>query len=117
MDLTVRPARRDDAGRVAAFAADTWTERGVDDYVADAFPEWVATDGPDQRTLVAAVDGDAVGVIQATRLTPHEGWVAGLRVDPARRGEGVATRLTDAALGWVAARGAAVARNLVFLWN
>lgn len=123
MDLTVRPARTADADRVAAIAADTWPDRATDDYVADAFPEWVATDGPDQHTLVAeggtgnGDGGTVIGVVQASLLTPHEGWVAGLRVDPDRRGEGVAVRLTDAALGWLRDRGAAVARNVIFSWN
>lgn len=117
MDLTVRPARTDDAERVAAISADTWPDREVDDYVADAFPEWVGTDGPDQRTLVAEREGTVIGVVQASLLTAHEAWVAGLRVDPADRGEGVAVGLTGAALDWARGRGAAVARNIVFSWN
>lgn len=117
MDLTVRQARGSDRDRVATFTADTWADRDVDDYVADAFPAWVESDGPDQRTFVLEADGDVVAVAQASLPTSHEGWVAGMRVDPAVRGEGVATRLTDAGLDWLAERGAAVARNLIFSWN
>ncbi|MFB6080569.1 MAG: GNAT family N-acetyltransferase [Haloferacaceae archaeon] len=117
MDLTVRRARADDRERVAAFTAETWADRDVDDYVADAFPAWVESDGPDQHTWVAEADGVVSGVIQASVLTPHEGWLAGLRVAPTYRGEGVGVRLTNAGLDWLRGRGAAVARNMVFSWN
>lgn len=117
MDLTVRRAREDDADAVAALTRDTWPVRDVDDYLADVFDEWVASDGADQRTLVAEIDGDVAGVIQGVLLSDYEAWAQGLRVAPARRGEGVGRRLTEATFAWARTAGASVVRNLVFSWN
>jgi GNAT superfamily N-acetyltransferase len=117
MDGTVRQARAEDADAVAAFASATWSDREVTDYVPDVFPEWVATDGPDQRTVVLDTGGDIAGVCQGVMLTDEEAWAQGIRVNPAFRGEGVGTRLTEAVFDWARGRGATVCRNLVFSWN
>lgn len=114
---TLRPARSADAEAVADLAADTWSDRGVEDYLPGAFPEWVATDGPDQRTLVATAGDDVVGVCQATMLGDDEGWIQGLRVHPDHRGEGHARALTDRLCEWCRDRGGTVARGMVFAWN
>jgi len=117
MTGTVRQARADDADAVTAFTAETWSDREVTDYVPDVFPEWVATDGPDQRTVVLDTGDDIAGVCQGVVLTDDEAWAQGIRVDPAFRGEGVGTRLTEAVFDWARERGATVCRNLVFSWN
>ena len=114
---TVRQARADDADAVAAFTSETWSEQGRGDYLADVFPEWVETDGDDQRTFVADAGGEAVGVVQGRLLTESEAWAQGMRVAPDHRGRGVGTTLTDALLGWARERGASVCRNMVFSWN
>jgi GNAT superfamily N-acetyltransferase len=114
--MRVRQARPADADRVAAFAADTWPEREADDYVPEAFPEWVASDGPDQHTAVVTVDGEAVACGQATLLTDTEGWCQGLRVAPDHRGAGHGQALTEYLLRWCGER-VATARSLVFDWN
>lgn len=62
-------------------------------------------------------DGRAIGVCQAVKLSEHEGWVQGMRVDPAYQGEGLSTALNDAAFRWLAEQGCVVARNMVFSWN
>ena len=93
-DRTVRQARPDDHEAVAAFTAGTWADRDFGDYVPETFPEWVDGDGPDQYTVVAAVDGEAVGVAQATLLSGGEAWLQGLRVHPDHRGRGHATAIT-----------------------
>ncbi|MFD1585714.1 GNAT family N-acetyltransferase [Halorientalis brevis] len=117
MAPTVRQAAADDYEAVAAFTEDTWADRDVGDYIADVFREWVASDGPSQRTLVAEVDGDVVGLCQGVLLSDHEAWAQGMRVDPDFRGEGVAVALTEAVFEWARDRGATVCRNLVFSWN
>jgi GNAT superfamily N-acetyltransferase len=66
------------------------------------FDGWIETDGPDQRTLVAAREGRAVGLLQVVMLSPTEAWAQGMRVDPAERGRGVGRRLTRKALSWAA---------------
>lgn len=118
MGLSVRPARAEDAEDVAAFVAETWTDRPPGgDYLDDVFPRWVADDDPDSRALVAECDGAVVGCVQAVTLSPWEAWLQGLRVAPAARDSGVASALMDAAVAWARERGAAVARAMVFSWN
>lgn len=116
MEPTIRPARSDDAGAVRAFATDTWPEHGGD-YLPSVFESWVRDDGPTARTLVADVEGRAVGLLRTVLLTPDEAWCGGLRVDPDYRGEGIARRLTQTAFDWAGERGATVARAMVFSWN
>ena len=68
----------------------------------------------------AADAGDpeaVVGCIQAVSLSEWEAWGQGIRVDPAARGHGVGTVLSEAALDWARERGATVCRNMVFSWN
>ena len=117
MAPTVRQAAADDYEAVAAFTEDTWADRDVGDYIADVFREWVASDGPSQRTLVAEVDDDVVSLCQGVLLSDHEAWAQGMRVHPDFRGEGVAVALTEAVFEWARDRGATVCRNLVFSWN
>ncbi|ELZ42217.1 GCN5-related N-acetyltransferase [Halorubrum saccharovorum DSM 1137] len=65
----------------------------------------------------AAAPGEpeaVVGCIQGVLLTEWEAWGQGIRVDPAARGAGVGTALSEAALDWARDRGAAVCRNMVF---
>lgn len=116
-DRTVRQARQSDHDAVAAFSADTWADREFEDYVPEAFPAWVESDGPDQRTVVATIEGEAVGVAQATMLTGDEAWLQGLRVHPDYRGRGHSMAMTDALLAWCRDRGATAARNMVLDWN
>ncbi|MFB6108185.1 MAG: N-acetyltransferase family protein [Haloplanus sp.] len=117
MDLTLRPARPDDADAVTAFTRETWPDRDIDDYLPRVFREWAESDDDDQRTLVAETDGAVVGTIQGVVCSPREAWVQGLRIDPAHRGRGVARELTEAVLDWARDRGASVCRNIVFSWN
>jgi GNAT superfamily N-acetyltransferase len=116
-EASVRQARPDDHDAVADFTAGTWADREMTDYVPAVFPEWVAGDGPDQRTVVATVDDHPVGLCQGVRLTADEAWLQGIRVDPAHRGEGHAAAMTAALHDWAAERGAVVARNMIFGWN
>jgi len=118
MDSTVRQARLDDADDVVAFTEDVWADRPETvDYIPDVFTEWVESDGPDQRTVVADVDGAAVGLCQGVMLTDEEAWLQGMRVAPDYRGEGLATAMVQRCFGWAADRGATVGRAMVFSWN
>ena len=127
--MRVRQGRADDHDAVAAFTRETWPDRDAEDYLPDVFPEWVATDGPDQHTAVVEAEGGgeddegsgderrAVAVCQAKLLAADEGWLQGIRVDPDHRGAGHGARLVEYLFDWLRDRGARVARNLVFDWN
>ncbi|MDG5776376.1 GNAT family N-acetyltransferase [Haloarculaceae archaeon H-GB2-1] len=114
--MNVRQARLDDHDDVASFTRNTWPEHGGD-YLADAFPDWIASDGPEQRTFVAEADGTVVGICQGVLLSEYEAWAQGMRVHLDYRGQGIAATLTDAVFGWARERGATVCRNMVFSWN
>lgn len=123
--IRVRQASADDHEAVAAFTAETWPDREASDYIPRVFPEWVAGDGPDQRTVVAETvpDGETetghtvVGLCQGVMLSEYEAWAQGMRVHPEYRGAGVSRALNDAVFEWAADRGATVCRNMVFSWN
>lgn len=106
-----------------AFATTTWDGW---DYMPHAWPVWltaedgamlVATVGPtaDGRPAVDAngetlPEGQPVAVSRIALVSPSEGWVEGIRVDPRVRGLGVATDLQVAELCWLAAHQPAVTR-------
>ena len=115
--MPVRQARATDHDAVAAFTADTWADREVGDYIPDVFPEWVASDGKDQHTVVATVDGTPVGICQARLLADDEAWLQGMRVDPDHRGDGHGKAVVTDLFSWCRERDATVARSLVFGWN
>ncbi|PHQ37547.1 GNAT family N-acetyltransferase [Halorubrum persicum] len=72
----------------------------------------------DGTGAAAAGEPEAVvGCIQGVLLSEWEAWGQGIRVDPAARGFGVGTALSEAALDWARDRGARVCRNMVFSWN
>ncbi|TKX75749.1 GNAT family N-acetyltransferase [Halorubrum sp. GN11_10-6_MGM] len=113
------------------WAASDDPDRGT--FVATLPPEAVDADGIDDLDGRASgdthVEGDGtgaadagepeavVGCIQGALLSEWEAWGQGIRVDPAARGHGVGTALSEAALGWARERGATVCRNMVFSWN
>jgi N-acetylglutamate synthase-like GNAT family acetyltransferase len=117
MDVSVRQARADDYEAVADFTADTWDDREERDYIPDVFRDWVASDGPDQRTVVADVGGDVGGLCQAVMCSDHEAWLQGMRVNPDYRQAGLGLRMVEHLFEWVSQQGATVARNMVFSWN
>jgi GNAT superfamily N-acetyltransferase len=114
--VDVRQARLEDREAVVAFTQDTWPELGGD-YVPRVFEEWVETDGPTQRTFVATVDEEPVGICQGVLLSEDEGWAQGMRVDPAHRGATISPALSEAVFEWASEQGATVCRNMVFSWN
>ncbi|MGM0590191.1 MAG: N-acetyltransferase family protein [Halobacteriota archaeon] len=132
--MNVRPARHDDYESIAAFTSEVWADRGVDNYIPRIYHDWIDGDGDSQRTLVvdASADGerevddgeretddggDIAAIGQCVLLSEWEAWLQGMRVDPAYRELGVATRLTHDLFDWARTRGAVVARNMIFSWN
>ena len=124
--LDVRQAREEDTAAVVAFTEDTWDTFEGQDYIPEVFPEWVATDGADQHTVVAERDqagsgedgtSQVVGCCQVVRLSDHEAWTQGIRVHPDHRGAGVGRAMDGTCRDWARERGATLARNMVFSWN
>lgn len=113
----IREATHEDYEAVASFTERTWPDRETGDYVPAVFHDWIDADGPNQRTVVVAVDDEIAGICQGTLLTEHEAWLQGMRVDPEYRGEGHALRMVDHLFEWACENGATVARNMVFGWN
>ncbi len=107
LPIAVRRARPDDRESVLAFASATWDGW---DYVPEAWPHWIAA--PDGVFLVATAQGDdrPIAITRLALLAADEGWLEGIRVDPAVRGRGVATNLQVAQLAWARAHGLGVLR-------
>src|SRR5258708_8660628 len=103
--IEIRPARPEDREAVLAFSAHTW-EWG--DYIEYVWDEWLHD--PQGMLFVATSDGQPVGIGHMRMLTKTEAWIEVLRVDPAFRGEGVASALYDAQLADAMRRGATIAR-------
>ena len=104
--LVVRRARPDDEAAVMAFATQTW--HGWD-YIPNAWPVWL--DADDGVMLVGCrPDGRPIAVSRVALLSPTEGWVEGIRVDPEVRGLDIASDLQTAELAWAATQGVDVVR-------
>lgn len=117
-DFEIRQATLDDEDAIVDFTSRIWTDRGGD-YIPRIFDRWIANDGEDQRTFVVDVVGtdDIAAILQCVLLSDHEAWAQGMRVNPDYRGQGLSTKINDAAFRWARERGATVGRNMVFSWN
>ncbi len=121
--LAVRRARPEDRDAVLAFTSDTWDGW---DYIREVWDAWVAdtvgaflvataevgTEGepPVDRDGAAFPPGRIVAITHLALLSATEGWVEGIRVDPAVRGMDVASDLQAAVLDAARAAGATVVR-------
>jgi len=108
---------------VLAFTTGTWDGW---DYIHEVWDAWVTdTVGaflvatvepgpggapPGDREGAALMPGRIVAITHLAMLTSTEGWVEGIRVDPAVRGMGVASDLQAAVLDAARAAGATVVR-------
>ena len=103
--IEVRPAREDDREAVLAFCARTWDDG---DYIHYVWEDWLNdTSG---ALLVATLGGRPVGLAHLRMMSPDEGWIEGVRVDPEARRRGVARVLISRTLVTAHERGATVAR-------
>lgn len=116
MDEAARPARPEDADRVADLhrrATDELAaQRGGAVWAADddrAGFDGYDLDDPDQRVLVGEIDGVVVGFarVRADRLANGEllARLTDIYVEPDARGVGVGEALLDAAIAWATERG------------
>ena len=109
-----RDARPEDRDQVLEFTAHTW-EYG--DYIRYVFDDWLAD--PTGRFLV--VEDTAAGRVAAsdklTFLASGEAWFEGLRVHPAYRGHGLATRMQRYMIEEARRMGASIIRFLTLANN
>jgi ribosomal protein S18 acetylase RimI-like enzyme len=106
MAAQIRPGRREDLEAVRDFTTGTF-EWG--DYVADQFTSWL--DDPTAVVLVAVDPDDrAVAVARAALLSPREAWLAGARVHPRLRRQGIGSALNQQGAAWARNQGAQVIR-------
>jgi len=115
--IEIRRATHDDYDAVAAFTSDIWADRGGD-YIPQVYHEWLEDEpGQGKKTFLAAVDGEAVGLVQAVMLSPDEAWFQGMRVAADYREQGVSRRLNETAVAWAREQDATVGRIMIFSWN
>jgi GNAT superfamily N-acetyltransferase len=115
--MRIRAARPEDLDAIAAFTQETWDRYDDGDYIARIFPKWAVEQGPKKKTFVAEAAGQPIGLIRSVKLSAHEAWFQGLRVDPEHRNEGVGEALVHTAFEWAQEAGATVGRAMVFSWN
>lgn len=104
-EILIRPARAEDRGPVLAFCLQTF-EWG--DYIGEVWDDWLAD--PSGHLVVAELSGLPVGVLHLAFPAAGQGWLQGLRVDPAVRRRGIATGLVARGVEVARLRGAAVVR-------
>ncbi|WP_144921703.1 GNAT family N-acetyltransferase [Halorubrum salsamenti] len=113
-------AASDDPDRgtfVATLQPGAVAERDAIGDDGDREPGDTLVEGDGTGAAAAGEPEAVVGCIQGVLLSEWEAWGQGIRVDPAARGFGVGTALSEAALDWSRERGARVCRNMVFSWN
>ena len=107
--IAVRRARASDKDVVLSFASQTWDGW---DYIPQVWDDWLTAE--DGVLLVATTQAHdrPIAVTRLAILSHDEGWLEGIRVDPALRGRGVATNLQIAELAWAQAHDLRVLRYL-----
>ncbi len=108
-DLSFRPVQPADKDRVIAFTFNTWGD-DEDDYIKDVFDEWLV-DPPGEFTA-AVIDERVVGIAKLSAMGDDEWWLEGLRIDPARRRQGIASALMDYQLDLAQRLGGKVVRYM-----
>jgi predicted N-acetyltransferase YhbS len=106
--LTIRPARPDDRPAMERICAHTWD---WGDYIPEVWDDWLAAGSHSGGgVFVGETGGWVVALSQITFQTPDQVWLAGMRVDPDYRRQGIAGRLLDHSLAHARKHGARVVR-------
>lgn len=109
MTITLRAAAAHDTASIVALWQACELTRPWNDPVAD-LERALAWQG---STVLVAMDADTVIGSVMAGYDGHRGWLYYLAVDPARRGEGLARRLVEAACGFLAELGCPKAELMV----
>ena len=92
-DLTLRPMRAADRGRVVEISRDVWDGH---DYLPGVFDDWLADAGASFQA--AELDGVVVGVQRLRPIAPGLVWYEGLRVASTHRRQGLARAMLASAI-------------------
>ena len=103
--IEIRRAQAADREAVLAFCTQTW-EWG--DYIDRTWEDWLLN--PAGQLLVASDDQQPIGMVHIKMLDQTEAWLEGLRINPDHRQQGIARRLSEAAMGVAMQRGATTIR-------
>lgn len=111
--IYIRPAELGDKPAILALCQHTWDNER--DYIPDVLDLWFADSSG--HILVADCNGQVIGMTRLVQLSGTEGWWEGLRVDRAYRRQGIARKLTDAALELGLSLGLSILRTCVSVTN
>lgn len=89
MAVNIRRATVQDAGAIRAICAQIWEG---DDYIPTVLDQWL--NDPEGEFCVVEVDGEIGALGKLTVIPPGDGWLEGLRGNPAYKGRGLAKQLT-----------------------
>lgn len=114
--LVMRPAREDDLPRIVAMLAQDQMATHHEDPAEPLDPAYLAAfrvldASPDQILAVAELDGDVVGTLQLSfipGLSMRGAWrgqIEAVRIDAARRGQGLGASMIDWAVSQCRQRG------------
>ena len=112
-NFLIRRAQPEDKPTVVAFCQFSF-ENEVD-YIPDVWDFWL-TDCAGQ-VLVAVLNGLPVGMSRVLRLSQHEGWWEGLRVDRAYRQQGIGHLLFEATVAEARSLGIETLRTCISVKN
>lgn len=93
MNLTFREGVAEDRAAIEEMTREVW---GGHDYLAAEWADWVAAPG---WLRVGLLEGRIVCTGRLRALSPGEGWIEGIRVDPTLQGRGLASAIYDHLLG------------------
>jgi GNAT superfamily N-acetyltransferase len=104
-ELTIRPARPDDRPAMERIAGHTWD---WGDYIPLVWDEWLA----DEQGVVLMGDlgEETVALSKIAFRAPDEVWLEGMRVDPAFRRRGIASRFLEYSVAYAREHGGRVVR-------
>lgn len=92
-ELTLRPVRPADEGRIVEMTADVWDGH---DYIPRVFDRWVSDAGA--AFQAAEIDGVVVGVQRLRPYAPGLMWYEGLRVASTHHRQGIARAMLNTAI-------------------
>ena len=109
----IRLATPEDRAAIVEFCRATWGPT-TEDYIERVIDRWIA--GVDGALAVVDLGGRAVACCYVRFMSPHEAFLAGMRVDPAHRRAGFSLALTEYCLRHAASHRRSVARTIIG-WN